>query len=152
MVTYCDPASETAESGAPVQRQFVLEIRNVNACDELASNFYNVTWIPALPPFEKCTISGGLNPRIRMGAVFAKNARFPVDFLTTQSSLDQTNAISYEIQSVDNAAVKPGPGDLTNVRTVSYSGNAKLVKFGSDVPSIATEPFPLPFKMTFVRH
>lgn len=141
----CDTPDD--QYGAGVQRQYLLEIRNSLACAELEANGYQPS------PFNgSCVVTGGLNPRIRMGAVWAKNARFPVDFLTTKPLEDKATTVSYEIQSSGNATITPGPGDLTNVRTVSYSGNAKLVKFGSTVPSIATEAFALPFKMTFVRH
>jgi len=46
-----------------------------------------------------------------------------------------------------------GPGDLSNVRTVSYLGTARLVKFSpfGDKPKSVAEPFELPFHMTFVR-
>ena len=140
----CDTPED--QYGAGVQRQYVLEIRNSLACAELEANGYQPS------PFDSsCVITAGLNPRIRMGAVWAKNARFPVDFLTTKPLEDKATTVSYEIQSLANATITAGPGDLTNVRTVSYSGNARLVKFGG-VPSIATEAFPLPFKMTLVRH
>jgi hypothetical protein len=145
-VERCDTPDDQYGTGR--QRQYLLEIRNASACAELGANGY-------LPNAEAwtapCTITGGVNPRIRMGSLFGKNARFPVDFLTTNPTQDKSIAISYEIQSLANATIVAGPGDLSNVRTVSYSGMAKLAKFGGGTPSTA-ESFPLPFKMTFVRH
>ena len=88
-----------------------------------------------------------------MGSLFSKGAKFPVDFLTTSPTEGKSAAISYEIQSTANALIVAGPGDLINVRTVSYSGTARLVKFSpfGDKPTTVAEPFALPFHMTFVR-
>jgi hypothetical protein len=142
----CDTADN--QYGAGVQRQYLIEIRNAKACAELGANGY----LPNAPSWTApCVITGGVNPRIRMGSLFTKGAKFPVDFLTTNPDRDKSVATSYEIQSVANATITAGPGDLVHVRTVSYSGLARLAKFGSTVPSTATESFPLPFKMTFVR-
>ena len=142
---------QTIRSGTGVQRQYLLEIRNQSACTELGANGY----LPAATTWTMpCVITGGVNPRIRMGALFGKGAKFPVDFLTTNPALDKSVAISYEsTHRLSNATVVAGPGDLTNVRTVSYTGNVKLVKFSpfGEKPRTVAEPFALPFHMTFVR-
>jgi hypothetical protein len=137
--------------GTGVQRQYRLEIRNDSACAELGANNYlpmAMTWT------QPCVITGGINPRIRMGSLFAKTARFPVDFLTTSPTESKATSISYEIQSTANATIVAGPGDLSNIRTVSYLGTARLVKFSpfGEKPKAVAEPFELPFQMTFVRH
>lgn len=144
-VQRCDTPDD--QYGAGKQRQYLIEVRNQSSCQELGANGY----LPAATAWTApCVITGGVNPRIRMGSLFAKSTKFPVDFLTTNPTQDKSVAISYEIQSVANATIVAGPGDLSNVRTVSYSGTAKLVKFGGGT-SFTGEPFPLPFKMTFVR-
>ena len=136
--------------GAGVQRQYRIEIRNDSACAELGANNYLPTATTWTAP---CLITGGVNPRIQMGALFGKGAKFPVNFLTTSPTEDKSTAISYEIQSTTNAIIVAGPGDLGNVRTVSYSGTARLVKFSpfGEKPRTVAEPFALPFHMTFVR-
>ncbi len=146
-VQRCDTPND--EHGVGVQRQYRLEVRNNSACVELGANNY----LPEASEWNApCEITGGVNPRIRMGSLFAKGAKFPVDFLTTSPTEDKSTAISYEVQSIGNATIVPGPGDLSIVRTVSYSGMARLVKFGAgSKPATVAEPFPLPFQMTFVR-
>jgi hypothetical protein len=146
-VERCDTPDDLYGVGA--QRQYRIEVRNDSACAELGANAYlpaSTTWTAP------CLITGGVNPRIRMGVLFGKGAKFPVDFLTTSPTEDKSTSISYEIQSSGNATIAPGPGDLSNVRTVSYSGNARLVRFSpfGEKPKTVAE-FELPFHMTFVR-
>ena len=93
-VERCDTPDDLYGTGK--QRQYLIEIRNESSCQELGVNGY----LPAAPTWNApCLITGGVNPRIRMGSLFGKGAKFPVDFLTTNPVQDKSIAISYEIQS-----------------------------------------------------
>ena len=70
-VERCDTVDDLYGTGR--QRQYLLEIRSGPACAELGANGY----LPNAPSWTSpCVITGGVNPRIRLGSLFGKNARF----------------------------------------------------------------------------
>ena len=137
----CDTPNH--DYGAGKQRQFSLVIMSDSACWELGSNGYlspdSTTWHAG------CTMTGGPNPRIRIGNLWARNARTGMDFLTTNPS---GGSVTYVVESDSNATILVGPGET---RVATYGGTARLHKFAPNSVGTVADPFPLPFHMTFVR-
>ena len=135
----CDTPTHEWSQGR--QRQFTLKITNDSACLELWSNGY----LPDAQNFDQpCFMTGGPNPRIRIGNLWAKNPRSPVLFHTTNPS---GGSVTYVVETDSNVTVT-GPG---NIKEVTYGGTARLHKFAPNAVGPVAEPFQLPFRMIFTR-
>lgn len=136
----CDTPTHEYSQGK--QRQFTLKIRNDSACWELWTNGYlsanSADW------HQPCDMTGGPNPRIRLGNLWAKSPRFPVLFHTTNPS---GGSVTYVVETDANVTVT-GPG---NSKVVTYGGTARLHKFAPNAVGPVAEAFQLPFHLTFTR-
>lgn len=135
------------------QRNVVLRIAAKEACDILSdplaglplTDAAGTAWDPASST-GVCTLAHNDNPRIRVGTLYKAKARTTtIDFLTVM--FDQPN--SYEIRSESAAAIATSGA----VRTVSYSGGFRLVKFSPGQKARTVGPvFAMPLRIEFEQH
>lgn len=141
---YCDLY---APSDTRPKRDITLHIRSLDACNELHyANLPNGYVVDDVDAADGCTFGHFAKPRIRISNdIYSKRTTStPVAFL--EETYD-ANDISYEVQTATDAAVT---GD-SDVRTVSSTGNANLVRFVPGQKPITVTSFPLTFSITIVR-
>lgn len=137
------------------QRNFVLRIADREACgiasDPAAGlpvvDANGAPWAPGAPL--PCTIQRNDNPRIRLGALYKSRAKVTnVDFLLVMFGYPN----SYEIRSDIDAPIKINPLS-PNLRTITYDGTFRLVKFEPGQKARAVgRSFTMPLRMEFIQH
>ena len=140
---------------AGVPRNYVARIAVDAVCDMLAdpraglplSDAAGAAWDTSASS-TPCVLPRSDNPRIRLPTLYKAKARTtPVDFLTSMFNYPN----SYEIQSDGEASISQNPM-VPGLKTVSYSGTFRLVKFEPGVRARAVGPsFAMPVRMEFLQ-
>jgi hypothetical protein len=134
-------------------RQVVVQIADPVACGHLAS--YDPAYV-VNQTANGCQLNGADNLRVRVENLYAPKlpTTTAVAFLIT-SFVAPAGHGGFEIKSDTNAPVQ----GTSTVRTVAYTGTARLHKFssgiggpgGNDKPQVVGSPFPLRLHMVFER-
>ena len=98
---------------------------------------------------DNCDLVYSDNPRVRVADLFKKGARStPVALLSGMFPENEVNGRSYEIRTLENAALAAPDA---NQRVVTYDGQAMLFEFGNGKSKFVAEAFDLNLRMVFDR-